>query len=114
MAIALFLITILLPLIPDNVQCNVYIIKKLMPSKIRKQFYIEPRQQEQLKATMKKLGISEAEIVRQTLDSYMAIATNSNPNPDAWQTEKIFIAQVWQRPSLPGGRDWHREDLYER
>jgi hypothetical protein len=31
----------------------------------------------------------------------------------SWQQEKAFIESIRERPSLPDGRDWTREDLYD-
>ncbi len=85
-----------------------------MPSKIRKQIYIEPRQEALLKAIAQLAGISEAEIIRQALDRHLGSISSQKPNIAAWEAEKAFINQVKQRSPLPGGRDWRRSDLYER
>lgn len=85
-----------------------------MSSKIRKQIYIEPRQEALLKAIAQQAGVSEAEIIRQALDRHIGFISTAQPNIAAWEAEKAFINQVKQRSRLPGGRDWRREDLYER
>ena len=85
-----------------------------MSAKIRKQIYIEPHQENLLKAIAQQAGISEAEIIRQALDLHISSIPVSQTNIAAWETEKQFINSIKNRNSLPGGRDWRREDLYER
>jgi hypothetical protein len=93
-----------------------------MSDKVRKQIYIEPRQETLLKTTAQQAGVSEAEIIRQALDRYLG-ATDPwvqrstyapQVNLAAWEAEKDFINHVKHRTPLPNGRDWKREDLYER
>ena len=85
-----------------------------MTAKIRKQIYLEARQDALLKSVAQQAGVSEAEIIRQALDQHLSAVHSPSPNLAAWQAEKAFIAQHKQRPALPGGRDWQREDLYGR
>lgn len=85
-----------------------------MTAKIRKQIYLEARQDALLKRIAKHAGVSEAEIIRQALDQHLGVACPHSPSLEAWQAEQAFIAQLKQRPALPDGRDWRREDLYER
>jgi hypothetical protein len=87
---------------------------KIVPSKIRKQIYIEPHQEHLLKAIAQQTGVSEAEIIRQAIDLHIGSITTPQTNIAAWEAEKVFINSMKNRPSLPGGRDWQREDLYER
>lgn len=83
-------------------------------SKIRKQIYIEPHQEHLLKAIAQQAGVSEAEIIRQAIDLHLGRITLPQTNVAVWETEKEFIAQIKTRPAKLGGRDWKREDLYER
>jgi hypothetical protein len=85
-----------------------------MSSKIRKQIYIAPHQDTLLKTIAQQAGMSEAEIIRQALDRHLGTATSSTLDLMAWENEKAFISQVKNRSPLSGGRDWQREDLYER
>ncbi|XWK86137.1 MAG: ribbon-helix-helix domain-containing protein [Phormidium sp.] len=85
-----------------------------MSAKIRKQIYIEPHQENLLKAIAQKTGISEAEIIRQAIDLHIASIPVSQKNLATWEAEKEFINSIKKRNALPGGRDWRREDLYER
>ena len=85
-----------------------------MSSKIRKQIYIEPRQEHLLKAIAKQAGVSEAEIIRQAIDLHLGEITPPQSNLAMWEAEREFIDQIKTRPAQLGGRDWQREDLYER
>lgn len=84
-----------------------------MSSKIRKQIYIEPRQEHRLKEIAQQAGVSEAEIIRQAIDLHLGQITPSQTNLTAWEAERKFIEDIKTRPAQPGGRDWQREDLYE-
>jgi hypothetical protein len=83
-------------------------------SKIRKQIYIEPRQEHLLKAIAQQAGVSEAEIIRQAIDLHLGKITPPPSNTAVWEAEIKFIEDIKTRPAQPGGRDWQREDLYER
>ncbi len=85
-----------------------------MSSKIRKQIYIEPHQEYLLKAIAQQTGVSEAEIIRQAIDLHLGRVTAPQTDLARWEAEKEFIAEIKTRPAQPGGRDWKREDLYER
>ncbi|BAZ28773.1 hypothetical protein NIES4074_12070 [Cylindrospermum sp. NIES-4074] len=85
-----------------------------MSTKIRKQIYIQPRQEHLLKAIAQQTGISEAEIIRQAIDLHLGEITAPQTDISLWEAEREFIEQIKTRPTQPGGRDWQREDLYER
>ena len=84
-----------------------------MTTMVRKQVYIEPRQDELLKKWAKKTGKSEAEIVRQALDRWLASEERRREAQAAWE-EVVDFAEEWAaRGPVPGGRTWTREELYE-
>lgn len=85
-----------------------------MSSKIRKQIYIEPRQETLLKTIAQQTGVSEAEIIRQAIDLHLGEINAPTVNLKMWEAEKKFIEEIKTRPAQVGGRDWRREDLYER
>ena len=80
---------------------------------VRKQVYIEPRQDRLLKEWTIEMGATEAEIFRQAIDLWLADADRMRRAKAAWQEERAFI-QSWigQGPAT-AGRRWRREDLYE-
>lgn len=92
-----------------------------MPDMIRKQFYIEPRQEELLKRWAREKGVTEAELVREALDLYTPWGADVSParaagglrDPSAWQEERLFIEELRKKGPVKGKRRWQREDLYE-
>ena len=85
-----------------------------MSTKIRKQIYIQPHQEHLLKEIAQQTGVSEAEIIRQAIDLHLGEITVPQTDILLWEAEREFIAQIKTRPVQAGGRDWKREDLYER
>jgi hypothetical protein len=85
-----------------------------MTRMMRKQVYIEPRQEALLKRLARETGATEAEIIRQAIDRQAKTFLVSRRDLSAWQEERDFINQLIQQGPLPGGRRWRREDLYER
>jgi len=82
---------------------------------VRKQVYIEPRQDELLKRIASATGATEAEIIREAIDQYAAQALTRARRLDAWKRERAFIQDlIDQGPTEGGGRTWRREDLYDR
>ena len=84
-----------------------------MPRMIRKQIYIESRQDTTLKQQAKALGITEAEVIRRAIDRQMALVQLNVRDLKAWEREKTFIAKRMANGRAPGGRLWKREDAYE-
>jgi len=85
-----------------------------MAKMLRKQVYIEPRQEILLKQLVRETGMTEAELIRQAIDRQMKVIRFPRQNLRAWQEERAFIARLIQQGPAPGGRSWRREDLYER
>jgi hypothetical protein len=84
-----------------------------MAQMIRKQIYIEPVQDGNLKKQAKMLGITEAEVIRRAIDSQMSFLTPGLRDLTAWEREKAFIAERKAGKPLPGGRKFRREEVYE-
>jgi hypothetical protein len=84
-----------------------------MAQMIRKQVYIEPRQDALLKRLAKKLELSEAEILRQAIDQQMGAIPTGIKDLDAWEQEKAFIATRMAAGPITSTRKWRREDVYE-
>lgn len=81
---------------------------------IRKQVYIEPRQEILIKRLVRETGATEAEIIRQALDFRLASPLSPRRNLNAWQEERAFIDRLIQKGPVAGERRWRREELYER
>ena len=80
---------------------------------VRKQVYIEPRQEEMLKQAAAETGMTEAEIVRQALDLWDERVAQHRRAQEVWEEERAFIESLIAQGSVPGGRTWTREELYE-
>lgn len=83
---------------------------------VRKQVYIEKRQDEALKRAARRRGVTEAELVREALDlrsrdSRVVVA----PDREAWLSfERFVLRELKKKGPLPArGRSWSRDELYE-
>jgi len=84
-----------------------------MTTMVRKQIYIEPRQDELLKQWAEETGRSEAEIFRHALDRWLASEQRRREAEAAWEEERAFIKAWAAQGPVTGGRTWTREELYE-
>lgn len=84
-----------------------------MPRMIRKQIYIESRQDNNLKKQARHLGVTEAEVIRRAIDRQMISVRFGSKEKKAWEREKEFIAKRMAKGPISGGRQWKREDAYE-
>ena len=85
-----------------------------MPVKVRKQIYLEPAQETQLKQIAGASGVPEAELIRQAIDRYLHRPQFPRRDRRAWAAERAYLDQLVASGAVPGGRAWRREDLYER
>ncbi|RMD66035.1 hypothetical protein D6833_02000 [Candidatus Parcubacteria bacterium] len=85
-----------------------------MATKVRKQVYIEPRQEAILKQLGKEQGLTEAEIIRRAIDQFTRALHFPWRDLAAWEKERAFILRLIEEGPVPGKRTWRREDLYER
>jgi hypothetical protein len=85
-----------------------------MPKMVRKQVYLRPNQERQLKRLARSEGRPEAELIREAVDAY----TTTRKRRASWAEEKKFIEQ-WikaaaRRAPASTGRGWRREEAYDR
>ncbi len=85
-----------------------------MTTKVRKQIYLDRDQERQLKRLASASGLSEAEIIRRTLNLRLGVPAFQPRDLSAWEEEKRFIRQWLARDPVTGSRSWKREDLYDR
>lgn len=85
-----------------------------MPSMLRKQIYIAPRQERLLKSKASELHISESELIRDGIDKMLNAGAIAVHDPKAWDAEKKFIISLSKKRAVKGGRKWTREELYDR
>lgn len=84
-----------------------------MTQKVRKQLYIEARQEKMLKRLSKEQGVSEAELIRRGLDMVLIQGMGCVSDPQAWEEELAFIRERAKIPALGAERTWTREELYD-
>jgi hypothetical protein len=85
-----------------------------MPSMLRKQIYIAPRQERLLKSRASELHISESELIREGIDKALNAGAIAVHDPKAWDEEKKFITSLTKKRAVKGGRKWTREELHDR
>lgn len=84
-----------------------------MARMVRKQLYIDKRQDEALKRRARELGISEAEVVRQALADSLAVPED-NDREKAWARELAFMRERAKMKVPQQARTWTRDELYDR
>jgi hypothetical protein len=87
----------------------------MMTQMIRKQIYIEKRQQQMLKRLAKVRQVSEAEIIRQAIDQQTVNIRSASyhPDPHAWEALHQIINTRRAFGSKDSAYQWKREDAYE-
>lgn len=85
-----------------------------MARMVRKQIYIEPRQEAMLRELARQTQATEAELIRQAIDRQTSALAFPRRDMRAWQEERAFISQLIERGPVPGRRSWQREELHER
>jgi hypothetical protein len=79
---------------------------------VRKQVYIEPRQETQLKQRAAETGMSEAEIIRQAIDHWLEEEVRRRRAAEAWKKARALMEDRYAQGAVPGGRTWTRDELY--
>ncbi len=83
---------------------------------VRKQIYIQKRQDEWLKRASKARGISEAEVIRQAIDDQATTSSDQQSPEDRMDWEKAveFMRSLKSRRSqFSEPYKWNREEIYE-
>jgi len=85
-----------------------------MTRMVRKQVYIEPRQETLLKQLAEAQGVSEAEVIRQAIDRRVGQSgAQIMPDSRAWEEAHRLMRDLHALGPLPEeGLAWKREDLY--
>ncbi len=84
-----------------------------MSRMVRKQVYIEPRQEASLKRRAQELGISQAELLRRCIDR-IGIAPPAMPRDEAaWEEAKAYIEERMSVEGPQTSRTWTRDELYD-
>ena len=85
-----------------------------MTRMVRKQIYIEPRQESTLKRLARETGATEAEIIREAIDRQSELVFVPRRDLTAWKAERAFIEELIQQGPVSPVRRWSREELHER
>jgi hypothetical protein len=81
---------------------------------IRKQIYLKPEQEQALKKRAQSLGVSEAELIRESLAVVLGKADSTRDlQMEAWEEAKRFIELRMAMKVPQTGRSWTRDELYE-
>lgn len=86
-----------------------------MSDLVRKQVYITKSQENLLKKKAAELGVTEAELIRQALDSQSYKIGYPRRSAEQWREEVQFIQdRMTKKERSHNQRAWKREDLYDR
>ncbi|MBI5651039.1 MAG: hypothetical protein HZC40_11445 [Chloroflexi bacterium] len=81
---------------------------------VRKQVYLKKEHALSLKRQARARGISEAELIRESIARQIENTSPPQPDPQAWaRAHKFMLALHAQGPIANRPRRWTREELYE-
>ena len=81
---------------------------------VRKQIYIEDRQEALLKRLSARLRISEAQLIRQGIDRCVEGEIPRERRLKAWKEIQAFIGRRMAQGTAPqSSRAWTRQELYD-
>ena len=81
---------------------------------VRKQVYIEPRHERLLKTRAKQLGVTEAELIRRSLEQTLTAPGVVRRDPQAWESFMHSVRRRMRLRVVPARRTWTRDELYDR
>jgi hypothetical protein len=84
-----------------------------MARMVRKQVYIEPRQDSALKERAKLLGVTEADLIRRGIDQVLSAELTQEERLKVWEEMKEYIEKHRSMKVPQTGRSWTRDELYE-
>jgi hypothetical protein len=84
-----------------------------MARMVRKQIYIEPKQDALLKRRAKELGVTESDLIRRGIDQVDRAHAGLPLDRTAWEEELTFIRERARIQELGRTRGWTRDELYQ-
>ncbi len=86
-----------------------------MGKMVRKQVYLESRQDRLLKERARRYRVTEAELIRQALDRALTEGPSPAARLEAWERVRRFITR-YRKPTKrrASKRGWTRDELYDR
>ena len=81
---------------------------------IRKQIYIQRRQDAILKKLSQERGVSEAELIRQAIEreAFNILALAASPDHSAWQELVAYLEARHKTLAAGQAYRWNREEIY--
>lgn len=84
-----------------------------MTTMIRKQVYLEPRQDAQVKLLAAERKTTEADIIREAIDTLLGEVARQRRAQQAWEEALAFMETRYAKGAVSAGRTWTRDELYE-
>jgi hypothetical protein len=84
-----------------------------MTTMIRKQVYLEPRQDAQVKRLAAELKTTEADVIREAIDTLLDEVARQRRAQQAWEEALAFMEARYAQGSVSAERTWTRDELYE-
>ena len=81
---------------------------------VRKQIYIAPEQDKMLKKLARQGKKTEAQVIREALEEYTRMLNERALRMEAWRAIEATAERMKKQPATTAGRNWTREDLYDR
>ena len=84
-----------------------------MSTMIRKQVYLEPRQDAEVKRLAAERKTTEAEVIREAIDTLLDEVARQRRAQQAWEEALAFMEARYAQGPISDGRVWTRDELYE-
>lgn len=83
-----------------------------MTTMIRKQVYLEPRQDAQVKQLAAERKTTEADVIREAIDTLLGEVARQRRAQQAWEEALALMEARYAQGPVSGGRTWTRDELY--
>ena len=84
-----------------------------MTTMIRKQVYLEPRQDAEVKQLAAERKTTEAEVIREAIDTLLGEVARQRRAQQAWEEALAFMEARYAQGPVSAERTWTRDELYE-
>lgn len=83
-----------------------------MTTMIRKQVYLEPRQDIQIKQLATERKTTEADVIREAIDTLLGEVARQRRAQQAWDEALAFMEARYAQGTVSAERTWTRDELY--
>ncbi len=80
---------------------------------VRRQIYLKPRQDVQIKRLAAERSTTEADIIREAIDMLLSEIARQRRAQKAWDETLAFMEERYAQGAVSEGRTWTRDELYE-